>query len=155
MSCYFEHTYFTDYFEICSPATTRFGGYYPSQKEWESYLKKINESSKQAIAEKAADRRDLRKIIMEQIFPRKKYRKIIVRSAETRIEPLPRDVEPRYVVKQIPFPYIPDTNGELRRRLAGEFRDIRRRARRIREKKKRLEALRKLREEEALIALLL
>lgn len=149
---YFDATYYTNYFDVGAATAVvarTYGGDGPTREQWEAYLKKLNRAQKRQMAEKVADRQNLRKLILDQILPRE-TKQIIVRSPETRIEPLPKGTEPKYEVRQIRLPYIPDV-PDLRRKLAQELRDIRRRARKIRDKRK----LKKLREEEALILLLL
>lgn len=147
LSCYFQN-YFTHYFDVCVPRPD--GDWGPTPQQWKRYLKKLNESQKERMAQKVADRQNLREMILAKLVPG--TRRIVVRKEETKTEPVRE--EPRYEVRQIRLPQIPDAQAEIRRRLAQEIRDIRRRAKRIREKRRREAILRRLREEEALVLLL-
>lgn len=99
-------SYYTTYFDVqvateVAVPRSRGSGYGPSREEWLAWLTKVNAAQLQVMAERRADRENLRALILEQIRPPDEVKK------KSEIRPhSEKNVSPQYY-RAVKTPYKP------------------------------------------------
>lgn len=138
--------YYTNYFDIEEAVEAEVrrdhGSLAPSMEEWQEYLRRWHELRRQEAAEYAA-RKGLKALLREQMWPAPKTVKEVVERAAAKAEIVER-TETRIHLKTFDA-------SDIRAEMARLLLDIRKRAKAI--KKQRLLAIKRKKDEEALLML--